>query len=828
MIPNKTEEQIFYQQFKFFDLDSSGYCTLQNFIKTNDRLGVVLPKLEHFEVVFNYFADPDSSLLNYRKFIHQIFNFKNSKEGVQPPEKGEEMAEKDFITILTDKLIKRGGTFPLVELIKNLQMIDFEGNKRINIDNFMKALQRCKIFLNTNEMQTLFNEFDFFENGIVKYEILINILLEQFWDDEKTYLSEQIYYLLTGNGRKSSSLNALKDYFDQILMDTLEKKFFLEFVKEYKTINKSNVSQSMNLKELIRFLKFYNFGQNNNNYLNDLINILKDEEEKEKYNRNKMSQNESRFKKLKQAQKQAELEGKKINNYLGEGYENPRINEIHAKLRERLICFGRKTLFNFLKHFKFYDNKTKYISKYDFSKILQNFNIKLSVDDIDEIFKNYGIDKIHNTMNYELFLNDLILGYNSKERQDVINYIFDTILERGENLLRDIDLNFLKDIYNPTNNYFNKDMNENKIEFEECLELYHYNYGGFKKEKVTKREFCFFYYFISLLIPSDDDFFYMIANEWRVPLDNLYNIDPDKSNNNEYIKNNLEENIKRNFTNMSRYAQLGEKSKDYQGNMYTAPKNDFGNDKDNYNTNPYPEKSKYPLKKEDFEDKGNYYNNTNNINKNKDFYSKEEKNDPLSLLTEKLSKRGLRGILYLYSQFLSYCPNVNKITFNDFITVFKIQHIELDNKTLKKIFDSYIKKSNNNNYDDGPYLDFYSFIRTYKKELNENKLNSVEQAFSNIDERGENRVPLDVVKMKYNAKKHPDVLNGKYSEDEKIMEFLDCFDICYNILEIDNKENKHENGEYVDFEIFANFYEYVSFIYPRDRDFQYVINATWL
>jgi Ca2+-binding EF-hand superfamily protein len=458
MIPNKTEEQILYQQFKFYDLESSGLCTLQNFIKANDRIGVVLQKLEHFEVVFNYFADPETSLLNYRVFIHQIFNFKTDKDIYQyQVEKNEEIQQKGFVNILTEKIIQRGGTFTLIELVKNLQIADFEGNKRMNIDNFIKVLQRCKIFLNTNEMETLFNEFNFFENGIVKYQILINILLDKFWDDEKLYLSEQIYYLLTGNGRKIASLNVLKNYFDQILLNTLEKKFFLEFINEYKTINKINISQSMDLKDLVQFLKYYIFGQNDNNYLNDLLNILKSEDEKEKeqekYNKNK----QSGFKKLKQAQKQAEYEGKKINNYLGEGYENPRVNEINAKLRDKLITFGRKTLFNMLKHFKFYDNKTKFISKYDFTKILKNFNIKLPVDDVDELFKNYGIDKIRNTMDYELYLNDLILGYTSKERQNAINYIFDTIAERGKNLIKDINLTFLKDIYNGRNNYFQKD-----------------------------------------------------------------------------------------------------------------------------------------------------------------------------------------------------------------------------------------------------------------------------------------------------------------------------------------------------------------------------------
>ena len=178
--------------------------------------------------------------------------------------------------------------------------------------------------------------------------------------------------------------------------------------------------------------------------------------------------------------------------------------------------------------------------------------------------------------------------------------------------------------------------------------------------------------------------------------------------------------------------------------------------------------------------------------------------------------------MYLYSQFLSFCPDINKITFNDFNLVFKIQHIDLETNIIQKIFDLFSLKNNNDNEQ---YLNFYSFIREYKKELNENKLNVVEQAFTLIDEKGEDKIPLDVIKMKYNAKNHPDVLNGKYTEDEKIMEFLDCFNLCYEILKMDNKKN--ENNEYVDFEIFANFYEYVSFLYPKDRDFEYIVNSTW-
>ena len=61
---------------------------------------------------------------------------------------------------------------------------------------------------------------------------------------------------------------------------------------------------------------------------------------------------------------------------------------------------------------------------------MKNFYIKLPVDDVDEIFKNYEIYRICNAMDYELYLNNLIFSYSLKERQNAINYIFDTIANR--------------------------------------------------------------------------------------------------------------------------------------------------------------------------------------------------------------------------------------------------------------------------------------------------------------------------------------------------------------------------------------------------------------
>ena len=770
MIPNKTEEQILYQQFKFYDLDSSGFCNLQNFIKANDRLGVVLPKIENFEIIFNFFADSETSLLNYRKFIREIFNYKPPKEN---NEKNLIKKEENFVSILTKKILEKGGTFPLLAVLKNLQMEDFEGNNWLNVDKFLKVLQKSKIFLNSEEIRTLFDEYDFFDSGIVKYEILINIILEQFWDNEKLGLCEQIYYLLSGNGKKNTSLNILKNMFEEILEDTNEKKYFIEFINEYKIIDKNNANQNMNLKDLVKFLKFYNFGRYTNEYLQNLLNILIDEKEKEKNINKRPSKNRNI----------QENEGKIINNNLGEGYDDPKLNEVYSKLREGLIYFGRKTLFNFLKHFKFYDNKTKTISKYNFSKMLKNFNVKLSVDDIDIIFQNFSTDKVYNTMNYDFFLQDLISSYVSKCRNDVINFIYDTILKRAQSFQREVDIPFLKEEYNASNNYFIKEVNENRIDFEESLETFHYSFKGIKDEKINKKEFCEFYYFISFLIYDEDDFLDLISNEWRIHV-NYHDLE------NVNKKNNIDNKLKE--TTEKKYNK-------------------------NINIKDYRHKKKNSLVQSQNIDKKNIIQN-----QEEELYSKQSEKEALSLLTKKLFKRGLRGILYLYSQFLSLCPDLNKISLNDFILVLKIQHLNLDINSAKKIFNMFSIKIG-----EEAFLDFYSFMRTFKKELNEYKLNIVEEAFSKIDTKGDDKVNLNVVKMKYNPSKHPDVLNGKYSEDEKIMEFLDCFGLCYEILKLDSEMKSNDNKDYVDFEIFANFYEYVSFIYPNDRDFEYVVRSTW-
>ena len=212
------------------------------------------------------------------------------------------------------------------------------------------------------------------------------------------------------------------------------------------------------------------------------------------------------------------------------------------------------------------------------------------------------------------------------------------------------------------------------------------------------------------------------------------------------------------------------------------------------------------------EDDMNINTNTKNKLKNENYFLLDLKNE--------LSKKGVKGLLNIHWNFIIYCSNVAKITLDDFINIMNINNIKISFNELKDIFGYF---SNNSKY-----LDYNRFIRFFKKELNESKLDIVEKIFLSLkyDNSEENEeIPMIVIKNKYKAKRHPEVLKDIKTENEKIQEFKECFDINYDIF--NSKQNNNNSGKLVDFDMFANFYEYVSFIYEDDNEFKNLLISTW-
>lgn len=60
--------------------------------------------------------------------------------------------------------------------------------------------------------------------------------------------------------------------------------------------------------------------------------------------------------------------------------------------------------------------------------------------------------------------------------------------------------------------------------------------------------------------------------------------------------------------------------------------------------------------------------------------------------------------------------------------------------------------------------------------MNPFRSNLIGQVFAKLDRDGSGEVTLDDLHGVYNAKNHPDVKNGKRTEDEVIMDYLDTFE----------------------------------------------------
>ena len=121
-------------------------------------------------------------------------------------------------------------------------------------------------------------------------------------------------------------------------------------------------------------------------------------------------------------------------------------------------------------------------------------------------------------------------------------------------------------------------------------------------------------------------------------------------------------------------------------------------------------------------------------------------------------------------------------------------------------------------------MDFARFMRHFKRPLNEKRLEAVDNAFSKLDGDSDNNIFIETIKKKYNPRGDPLFLKGKKNEEEVSTEFLDCFELNYNLLTAVDNQNV---TNVVSFEEFANFYEYVSFLYDDDDEFVKLVNESW-
>ncbi len=857
-INNQSPNNFFIKKNNYIinnDTNYNNYDELNNNKKSHKRNGYIKRNMEsHDNIIFN----TEYEQFNNKKNLVEENSYNNSNISEFNNRKINIMEQPCFNKIISF-LLQNNKYLPSKALLlfyKNFKMRSFNN---IPIEELINILSINKIDLYINNIYELFNYYKNDRDRNFYYEKFFEDIINIFWNEERLFFSEKkikeilykyrnkdkvielnkiriedFYNLISITQNNNYNIISVNNYFKNKLNILNPDEYYNDIVNiflEIKYLTTANKDSTITNKDILDLIKFISFGIKLDEDFFTAINYI--------FNTNK-------YEILNNKEKDNEKKKKIIyeKNVVKDKYNyNTSLSSL-ITLRKYMVEKGIKYFIKFIKSLNYYSNG-RFITKYDFAKVIKDFNILINVNDIEQIFDNFCGDKNKLHLNYFKFIEILLDEFINKERIEIINNIYQQIEKR----LNEVNFESLNVLYNPKDNYYQ--INDN--DFFENLKNFHfefylrklpeeqrqYLFKDINNFRISSEEFLDYYKMISFIFEKDEIFEKIIKTEWSqaITLDNDDKMNNNKNNslNNDESDDYDEYNVKPN--EITNYKKLKNDLLTKHDNCSSNKSNSNNNylDEDNYNDMHQNEIRKIPINKIPRQNSNSNIHQRNNNREtdqrrifrpsisNKQFNKTEINQNPimtnispLEKLTNKLKLRGLRGLMNLHKQFIFTCPNLSKISLTYFIQVLKNQKINFDQNEYRELFDQFNNDTN--------YLDFARFIREFKKPLNDARLSAVEDAFSSLDVDSNDNIYIDTIKKKYNPKGNPLVKKGIKNEEEISTEFLDCFELNYNLLTAVENQNV---TNVVSFEEFANFYEYVSFLYEDDNEFVQMVNESW-
>ena len=229
---------------------------------------------------------------------------------------------------------------------------------------------------------------------------------------------------------------------------------------------------------------------------------------------------------------------------------------------------------------------------------------------------------------------------------------------------------------------------------------------------------------------------------------------------------------------------------------------------------------------------GEYYkdfkNNSNYSNEDIIIYDKystiqnnaSNSNNSLGIIEQlknKLISRGPKSIFNFQRMLSIYDYNHSgQISLENFTTIFLTYNLNFSISDIQNIFKQFDKEQTGSiNYD--------LLTNNIIGQMNDRRKNIVQKVFDNFNKNDQNEVALSEIKQKYNAGRHPDVVNGRKSREEEFGDFLDKLEIFreYNDnLKMSYSTTMNLNG-------FLKFYTEISMLIKDDNLFDNILINCW-
>lgn len=189
--------------------------------------------------------------------------------------------------------------------------------------------------------------------------------------------------------------------------------------------------------------------------------------------------------------------------------------------------------------------------------------------------------------------------------------------------------------------------------------------------------------------------------------------------------------------------------------------------------------------------------------------------DLLERLRQKLASRGARGIIGLGKQFRIMDDNNSRsLDLYEFTKAMKDYMLGFSDSEIKQLY-AYFDSDRSGS------VDYDEFLRTLRGPMSANRKKLVAQAYNKLDKDRSGYIDINDIKGVYSAKTHPDVLNGKKTEEQILLEFLETFETHHSL------RNNGAPDHIVTKEEFEEYYNNISASIDNDQYFELMMNNAW-
>jgi Ca2+-binding EF-hand superfamily protein len=560
----------------------------------------------------------------------------------------------------------------------------------------------------------------------------------------------------TYNASKHPDVIQRKKTEDEVLLEFLET-----FEQHHNISNNTTSDHIINADEWVEYYENISMSIDDDSYFELMMNNCwrmnnattknnekkgwSNKEEEVKGNGNNLQQNYSANVKSKGARieqqpssqngSQSQNQKKKDEDQVSEtGNRNKAAENIIEKFRAKLNERGGKGIIGLQRQFKIFDdNNTKTLELPEFTKACKDFKVDLNQNEIKILFNAFDNDG-SGCVDYNEFLRE-VRGEMNGYRKKITLQAFDKIDVDKSGV---VDISEVKTLYNCKNHPDVKSgkKTEEEVygEFIETFEMHHGTTKGRRDKRVTRDEFLEYYNNISSSIDLDEYFEVMMNNAWKL------------TSQPEYMKNQAWSNKEKENASPANFAK--QRKRDF---VTTTP----------WGTT--DQKTSYE---------------TSNLartlpGKNTDVQREEQAVDKFR---NKLKARGTRGIMSVRRTFMiaddDGSKTLNFYELDKLCNDYRIGLTKQETQNLFKFFDT-----NNNST-----VEYDEFLKGIMGEMNSFRKGMVKKAFTKLDRDNSGLVDIDDIRGVYSAKNHPDVLQGKKTEDEILGEFLDTFEYHFTLL----------------------------------------------